>query len=461
LKNLKLFLLVLLIFNICILIHIPVYAIDNPAFSVVINGMLDPETSFDGQGTMVVDWQITANKDGLTLRNTQGLRLAYDSTALQLIKWDGSGVVADASIGATFSPMPQAGRAGVYNFGFRVYAAKSTSGNIGYLGITLGDDYETYACSKGDLVSLAQVRFAFRPGKSDSDLTSVSIRCMDAGELAATNQSTAILINTDENAGKSYEYLRQAHGAVLGADTLNAPTITYPHKVSENGENGGNDGNKGLPNEKPGGSGEPDTPAGAGEPDISAGSAYANPYTDVTATAWYYSAIKYVTENNLMYGVGNNEFAPGIPMSRAMFATVLFRLAGSPDVTWQNTFTDVVDGQWYSGAICWGNENKLLMGYGNGIFGTNDNITREQAVAIIYLYSGAIGLDVSNQADLSKYDDAAGISGWALSAMRWGVSADIVTGRTTSELFPQGRITRAEVAQMLLNYSWGERCPQP
>jgi len=423
------------------------FAVDSPAFSVKVIGTLDAEKTFNGQDTLIIDWQIMANKDGLTLRNTQGLRLAYDNAVLQLMKWDGSGVVADSSTGATFSPISQAGSSGVYPFGFRVFAAKNASGNLGYLNISLGSAYDTYLCPKGRYVSLGRTRFVFRAGKTFSDLTANSIRCMTVSELSATAQSSAILLNTSENDVTSYEYLRQANGVAIGGDKLNAPAITYPRGTS------GDDGNGKPPNETPSHNEPvaPDDPANKKTPlsDID----YINPYTDVPSNAWYFSAVKYVTVNGFMNGTGNNRFSPSTPTTRAMFATVLHRMAGKPNASGPNVFTDVADGKWYTDAIRWANEKKLVLGYGNNKFGTNDNITREQAVTLLYRYSELIGLDISGQADLSKYSDASKISSWALVAMRWAVSAGIVSGRTPTTLVPQGQMTRVEAAQLLLNYS--------
>jgi len=179
------------------------------------------------------------------------------------------------------------------------------------------------------------------------------------------------------------------------------------------------------------------------------------PYGDVVATDWFYDAVKFVTESGLMGGVSDNSFAPGTTMSRAMLVTVLYRLEGKPDVSGKLTFLDVKTGQWYSDAIQWANENGIVYGYSNEIFGLNDSVTREQAVSILYRYTKTRGLDVSAPADLSGYADSDDISSWALDAMEWAAAAGIVQGRTATTIAPQGTSTRAEVATVFMRYIEG------
>ena len=484
-------------------VSISALAANNPAFALKAEGTLDEGKLFNGQATLVFNWQLMANRDGLALKNAQSLRMAYDSSILQLMKWDGSAVISDNGIGVSLTSASQAGRIGVYETGLRVYTAKSAVGNTGYLSLSFGDPYETYSCPKGVYVSLAQVRFAFRSGKSAADLKADSIRCLTIRELYAISLSAAILINTDENGVASYEYLRQAYGAALGGDTLNAPEISYPIGTADNGvplgsgssnessityppgtvdnggkdsnsSNGGNDnnGSNGSISNNIGNIGSPgdaspsdsnaalnnsnnsnvgDSKDSTGQSSLSS-TGYVNPYKDVQSTAWFFNAIKYVTENDLMNGVGDGNFSPNTTMTRAMFATVLYRLDGRPNVFGPNPFTDVTGGQWYTDAVRWANENGLIMGYDSNRFGPNDNITREQSITIIYRYSEARDADISSQADLSSYTDAQKISNWAQNAMEWAVGVGLISGRSPTTLVPQGEMTRAEVAQMLMNY---------
>ena len=193
------------------------------------------------------------------------------------------------------------------------------------------------------------------------------------------------------------------------------------------------------------------TPSGTTPPIIN----WRNPYTDVTESGWFYEAVQFVTENGLMNGMGENKFAPDVIMSRAMLVTTLYRLAGISNtniVNNANSFNDVKNGEWYTDAIIWASENGIVEGYPDGNFGVNDAITREQFVAILYRYAQSQGLDVGTTIDLSMYDDNDSISDWALDAMRWAVSADIVKGRTATAIEPKGLSLRSETATILMRF---------
>ena len=144
------------------------------------------------------------------------------------MNWDGSDVIADNGITTSYTIIPNVGIANVYGTGAHVFAAKGDSDKLGFVSLSLGDVYETYGCSQGENVLLAQIRFAFRAGKNVADLNAGSIRCMNVSELNATAQSSAILLNTDEDNDFSYEYLRQSNNTAIGGDRINAPLIVYP-----------------------------------------------------------------------------------------------------------------------------------------------------------------------------------------------------------------------------------------
>ena len=435
------------------------FAADNPAFSTQLQGEYDEAVTSGGQHSLVLDWRIKANRVGLNLNNAQVLCLAYDNTVLQIMKWDGE-LISDADIGTNLKSVSQTGKAGVYNYNVRVYAAHDSVGGVGYLCLALGDPYEIYACPVGSYLSLLKVRFAFRNGKSDSDLTAGSIRIMTAVELQATAQSTVMRISTDENGGTFYDYLRQMGGVPQGGDTLNAPVITYPGENGQSVEDDGAFGETSIPSdtENPSDSAssgprDTDLPSGSDPQglDPPAVSDFVNPYTDVKEIDWYYPAVKYATENSLMDGTGNGRFSPGMFMTRAMFAAVLHRLAGRPAADGAPPFTDVPGDQWFSQAINWASATEIINGYGGGRFGPNDNITREQAVTILYRYMAKIGMDVNGRATLSQYTDTGRISDWALTAMQWAVHDGVISGRSAATLVPAAYMTRAEVARIFYN----------
>ena len=107
-------------------------------------------------------------------------------------------------------------------------------------------------------------------------------------------------------------------------------------------------------------------------------------FTDVNADAWYADAAVYCRDNGLMSGTSSTTFSPNTPMTRAMLATVLHRLAGSPAVSGTDSFTDTADNQWYSDAVVWAAQNGIVSGYGGGLFGINDPVTREQIATILW-----------------------------------------------------------------------------
>ena len=188
---------------------------------------------------------------------------------------------------------------------------------------------------------------------------------------------------------------------------------------------------------------DPETPLTGG---------WSNPYADVANTAWFFEAVRFVTERGLMKGTSADKFSPDVFMSRAMLVTVLYRLEGEPSVSGDISFSDVESGEWYSDAILWASQNEIVKGYNNDTFGLNDPVTREQVVTILYRYAKAKGLDVSASADMSIFTDAASVSDWALDAIKWAVSVGIIQGRTATTIVPRETSTRAEVATIFKRY---------
>lgn len=135
--------------------------------------------------------------------------------------------------------------------------------------------------------------------------------------------------------------------------------------------------------------------------------------------------------------------------SQAMLTTSLYRMAGEPAVTGSASFTDVADGQWYTNAVIWASQQGIVQGIGNGKFDPNGVITREQLAVMFYRYVG--GQPVS--ADMSRFQDSASISDWALEAINWAVAQGIITGNDQRYLAPGSVVARAEVDQLLLNFS--------
>jgi hypothetical protein len=176
-----------------------------------------------------------------------------------------------------------------------------------------------------------------------------------------------------------------------------------------------------------------------------------SPFTDVRKSDWFYNEVQYVYEHGLMEGTASGLFRPSVTTSRGMLVTILWRLEGQPTVS-GTVFADVASGQWYTDAIQWASANGIVDGYGNGKFGPNDPLTREQMATILYRYASYKGYDVAASASLSKYTDAGKVSSYAAAAMSWANAAGLITGMTDTTLAPQGSATRAQAATILMRF---------
>lgn len=174
-------------------------------------------------------------------------------------------------------------------------------------------------------------------------------------------------------------------------------------------------------------------------------------FTDLNLSLWYHDCIHYCVEKGLMNGIGNNLFDPTGNLSRAMMVQVLYNMEGRPAYTTDKSFDDVASGQWYYDAVLWAAENDIVNGYPGNVYGPNDDITREQMAAILYRYAQFKGIDVSAQGDLSKFTDGDSVSSWAVEEMQWAVAVGLMQGYNNM-LEPLDTATRAEVAQVFLNY---------
>ena len=175
------------------------------------------------------------------------------------------------------------------------------------------------------------------------------------------------------------------------------------------------------------------------------------PFTDVNAYDWSYNFVKYVYANNMMAGTDTTMFSPNVTTTRAMIVTILHRLDGNPNATASN-FIDVEQNQYYTNAVAWASANGIVSGYGNGNFGPNDTITREQMAAILYRYAQYKGYDTTQKNNLSNYIDAKDINAYAVEALQWANQVGMITGVTDTTLVPNGSATRAQVSSILMRF---------
>lgn len=172
------------------------------------------------------------------------------------------------------------------------------------------------------------------------------------------------------------------------------------------------------------------------------------PFSDVPADAWYADAVAYCRQYSIMSGTSDTTFAPEETLTRAMLATVLYRMSGSPSVTTPPAFADEVAGAWYSDAVSWASANGVISGYGNGTFGVNDPATREQAVAILWRYAGS-----PESGKSTNLSDMTAISDWAQKAVHWADTSGFLEGMTENRQFvPKTNIQRGEIASMLYHF---------
>ena len=176
------------------------------------------------------------------------------------------------------------------------------------------------------------------------------------------------------------------------------------------------------------------------------------PFADVSGSDWFYNDVRYVYEKGIMDGTGADRFSPNAPLTRAMIVTILYRMAGSPSVSGSSDFTDVAAGKWFAKAVAWAAANGIVNGYGSGLFGPNDPVTREQLAAILYRYAVYGGMTaVTLEENLGSFADTAQLSAYAIQAMNWAVGQGLING-SGSNLVPKAQATRAQVAAIIHRY---------
>ena len=171
-------------------------------------------------------------------------------------------------------------------------------------------------------------------------------------------------------------------------------------------------------------------------------------FVDVPAENWAADAVAFASAHELFNGTSETTFSPGLTMSRAMLATVLYNLEGRPGQGMTGEFSDISNGAWYTEGVSWAAENGIVGGYGNGQFGPNDSITREQLVVMLWRYAGSPSADTQTL----NFTDADQVSSYAVEALCWAIANGLMKGPGDGRLDPGGITTRAQAAQMLKNF---------
>lgn len=184
------------------------------------------------------------------------------------------------------------------------------------------------------------------------------------------------------------------------------------------------------------------------------------PFEDVAATAWYFDGVKYcyettVSGNRLMQGYdnANTQFGPTHNFTRAEMVTILWNLRGRPAAgVAMKTYTDVPASHWAYSAITWAANNGYADGYGNGRFGPDNPVLRDELVEFLWKFAGR----PAGLGSLNSYSDGASVPQWARNSMSWAVGYNILSGRSSvglsGTIYPVTAALRCEVAVTVMQY---------
>ena len=183
------------------------------------------------------------------------------------------------------------------------------------------------------------------------------------------------------------------------------------------------------------------------------GRLYEHPFTDVHTNDWFNDYVAFVYVRGLMTGIGNNIFNPQGTVSRAMVVQVLYNLEGRPDISGAaNPFTDVSADAWYFDAVTWAAANGIVAGFGDGTFRPSSNITRQDLSVMLNNYANFAGINLPQARPYQQFDDNADIADYAKEAIEQFFRAMVINGRPGNIFDPQGSATRAELAAMLKSF---------
>lgn len=177
------------------------------------------------------------------------------------------------------------------------------------------------------------------------------------------------------------------------------------------------------------------------------------PYTDVPNWKWYATPVAYCFDNGIMNGTSLTEFQPDAETSRAMVVTVLYRMAGEPEVSGSSGLSDVSQDRYYTEAVTWAVQNGVVTGYTDGTFRPDTPVTRDEMVTFLYRYAKTVlNADVTASELLSRYEDGNQVSGFARDAMNWALDRGFINGvsQTSYVLAPKDTATRAQLAKVLM-----------
>ena len=177
------------------------------------------------------------------------------------------------------------------------------------------------------------------------------------------------------------------------------------------------------------------------------------PFVDVAESDWFFQAVKYVFERGIMVGTSDTTFEPQSSVTRGQVVQMLYNLEGQPTVTGEDGFTDVQSKDWWYNAVVWASQNEVVSGYGDGTFQPKRNISRQEFAQMLFNYAKFKGYDLTATGDLTKFPDGGDVAGWAETAMQWANGNELINGHAdTGKLDPLGTTVRAQAASILTKF---------
>lgn len=174
-------------------------------------------------------------------------------------------------------------------------------------------------------------------------------------------------------------------------------------------------------------------------------------FSDVKETDWFYENVKKAENQGIMNGTGDGKFSPYDTATRGMIVTTLWRMEGEPQDS-GIAFTDVSSDSYYYDAVIWAANNQIVNGYSAELFGPNDSTTREQMITILHRYADFKDCKTTETLSLDAYEDKNQISGYAVEAFEWGYANGIIFGTSETTLSPKDPIQRCQIASILMRF---------
>ena len=258
---------------------------------------------------------------------------------------------------------------------------------------------------------------------------------------AVANQAAATVVGAGEKSLSVGE-----NEITITVTAENGVTKEYIITVTREGSGSGNQGNQNISGSS----------SGSGVEDIESIASPLStlfPFTDVTESDWFYNDVYYMWDNGLMNGTSATLFSPYSALTRGMVVTVLYRMEQEPDIAGlENPFNDVVTEKYYKNAVIWAADKKLVLGYGDGTYRPDRNVTREEFAAILYRYEQYTEKIPLNIVEEKTFADANTISDYAKESVNALVMQGIINGKENNRFDPKSNATRAEFAAMLHRY---------